>query len=75
MSRSGYSLKATAKKFEGKFAVLDVEERQTLRWPIKELPDDIQEGMPVKLIISSEKSELEEDEQQAKKMLNALLDA
>jgi len=74
MSRSGYSLKATTKKFEGKFAVLEVEERQTLRWPIKELPDDIQEGAPVRLMISSEKADREAGEKMAKKMLNTLLD-
>lgn len=68
-----YSLQATTKKFEGKFAMLETEDRQNLLWPIKDLPDDVQEGMKVRLLISTEKSDKEARDKTAKAMLNHLL--
>ena len=38
----GNHLNVTVKRFEGKFAVLQSDDQQELRWPIKQLPDEVQ---------------------------------
>jgi hypothetical protein len=68
-----YCLKVTVKKFEGKFAVLETEDKQNLRWPIKDLPDDIQEGVVVRLVVSTAKTGEEEREKLARTVINNIL--
>ena len=72
---SDNSLKASIIRFEGKFAVLETLDGQNVRWPIKELPDDAQEGMQVRLIISTAKSEQAAKESLSRAVINTLLSA
>ncbi|MFA6099177.1 MAG: hypothetical protein WCV50_06585 [Patescibacteria group bacterium] len=75
MSKSGpdYQLKVLIKKFEGKFAVLETDDKQNLLWPIKNLPDDAEAGRQVKLFISTTLSDQAEQEKLARAMLNQIL--
>jgi len=68
-----YSLKAVTKKFEGKFAVLETADGQQVHWPIKDLPDDVQAGTEVRLLVSSKKTADEEREQVAQLVLNKII--
>lgn len=68
-----YYLKAKIESFEGKFALIKTEDKQKLLWPIKNLPDDIQVGSLVRLVISTAKTDEEERERVAKTMLNEIL--
>lgn len=68
-----YCLKVTVKKFEGKFAVLETEDKQNLRWPIKNLPDDIQEGAVIRLVVSTAMTDGEEREKLARTVINNIL--
>jgi len=68
-----YYLKTIVKKFEGKFVVLETEDKQTIHWPIKNLPDDIQEGDVTRLIISTNKTDQEDREKLARVVINKIL--
>jgi hypothetical protein len=68
-----HALKATIIRFEGRFAVLETDEGVTIRWPIKQLPDDVQEGEWVRLTVSSDKTEEETHQQLAREVINSLL--
>jgi hypothetical protein len=68
-----HSLNVTVGRFEGKFAVLEAEDGLTVRWPIKQLPDDIQEGAFVRLSVSSAKTDEESHQQLARAVINSLL--
>lgn len=70
-----YYIKAVVDRFEGKFAVLVTDDKQKILWPIKNLPDDIQEGSAVRLVISTSKTDEEEREKMAKTILNEILKA
>ncbi len=66
-------LKATVSGFEGTSAILTVEGGMTVRWPIKQLPDDVREGSTIRLIASSTRTEQEEREKLAREVINSLL--
>ncbi len=67
------ALKVKIVRFEGKFAVLSTDEGQNIRWPIKELPDDAQEGKSARLIISTAKTEEAARQSLARAVINTLL--
>jgi hypothetical protein len=68
-----HALKVKIDRFEGKFAVLATSDGQTVRWPIKELPDDAQEGTAMRLLVSTAKSEAVSRQRLARAMINTLL--
>jgi len=68
-----YYLKAKVRGFEGRSAVLETDDKQVLRWPIKNLPDDIQKGAEIKLSISIALIEKEAQEKLAKEVINNIL--
>jgi len=68
-----YSVSTTVKRFEGKFAVLETSDGQSMRWLIKNLPDDVQEGIMLRLSVASSKTDEEAREQLAKTIINSLL--
>jgi len=68
-----YFLKAEVRGFEGKLAILETEDKQQLRWPIKNLPDDVQAGGKIRLLISTTLIEKEAQEKLAKEVINSLL--
>ncbi|MDP2684678.1 MAG: hypothetical protein Q8P20_06590 [bacterium] len=73
VSEIEYNLNVTIKKFEDTFAILKTEDNQEIKWPIKNLPDDIKAGKKVRLIISSEKTDKESKEKLARAVLNSIL--
>jgi len=68
-----YSVATTVKRFEGRFAVLEMADQQTIRWPIKNLPDDVQEGVSVRLSLMTAKIDDEARAQLARAVINSLL--
>ncbi len=73
ISEMEYNLNVTVMKFEGIFAILKTEDNQEIKWPIKNLPDDIEEGKDVRLTLSSEKTDSESKEKLARAVLNSIL--
>ena len=63
----------TIDRFDGTQAVIVTQDKQTLLWPIKNLPDDIKEGEVVKLKLSTDKLETKNQEQAVKNLLNQIL--
>lgn len=68
-----YDLNVIIKKFEGTFALIETEDHQLLKWPIKNLPDDVKEGISFRLAISTEKTDEESREKLARTVLNSIL--
>lgn len=68
-----YDLNVTIKKFEGIFALIETEDNQLLKWPIKNLPDDVKEGVNLRLSVSTEKTDEESREKLARTVLNSIL--
>jgi hypothetical protein len=64
---------ATLDRFEEKKAVFVTDDGQTIIWDIKNLPEDIQAGSVVRLVLSTSKTLEEEREKTAKKMLNEII--
>ena len=70
---AGEGLVGTIDRFEEKFAVITTSDGQTVRWPIKNLPDDCVQGSMVRLVLKTSGSEQAEREQLAKTVLNEIL--
>ncbi|MBU0597819.1 DUF3006 domain-containing protein [Patescibacteria group bacterium] len=68
-----HQLKVRVAKFEGKFAVLETNDKHEFRWPIKNLPDDVEEGADIRVKISTAKTESEERERLAQAVINKIL--
>lgn len=68
-----HALKAKIQRFEGKFAVLETDDSQVLHWPIKELPDDAQEGSTIRLFVSTNKADEKSRQKLARTIINSLL--
>ncbi len=66
-------LKGTIDRFEGKLAVIKLDEGQELHWPINNLPEGVKEGTAVRLILSTSESDEEERQEVAKALLNEIL--
>ena len=66
-------IKGVIDRFEGKFAIIAFDDGQSLKWPIKNLPEDSEEGMAVRLKLSTSRTETEEREKIAKTLLNEIL--
>ncbi len=69
----GHHISVTVRSFEGTDAVLAFPDGRTIRWPIKELPDDIAEGAHLRLIVSTDALDGERREELVRAMLNTLL--
>ena len=68
-----YYLAGTIDRFEGKLAVIKTEDGQEIKWPITNLPENIEEGASIRLAISNSASDEKEKEEIAEKMLNEIL--
>jgi len=66
-------LEGTIDRFEEEYAVIKLEDGQTVDWPIVNLPEDLAEGETIKIYIKSGSEETEANAGQAKKILNELL--
>lgn len=71
--KESYFVRATVDRFEGKHAVLLTDDKQEIKWPIKNLPDDAKEGSLIRLIVSTNRTEQAEREKLAKALLNEIL--
>ncbi len=67
------SLAGKVEKFEGKNAVIIIEDGQRLLWPIKNLPADVEVNSEVRLILSTAKTDQAERAYLAKTILNEIL--
>lgn len=72
-TKTEHALKVKVNRFEGKFAILETRDGSQLSWPIKELPDDVQEGAQVRLIVSTTKTDAASQQKLARAMINTLL--
>ena len=68
-----YSKSAVVEKFEDKLAVLVLEDGQKINWLIKNLPDDIEQGSQIRIVISSSGSQEDERKKLAKELINEIL--
>ncbi|OGY43355.1 MAG: hypothetical protein A2731_00655 [Candidatus Buchananbacteria bacterium RIFCSPHIGHO2_01_FULL_39_8] len=68
-----YSLEGVIDRFEDKMAVIITKDGQKLLWPIKNLPDDVEIGRMVRIVLSTDKTQVEEREKIAKTILNKIL--
>jgi transcription elongation factor len=66
-------LKAIIDRFENKIAIIKTQDGQELHWPIKNLPDDCQQGSALRIILSTSQTDQQEREKIAKTILNQLL--
>ena len=64
---------AKVEKFEDKLAVLVLEDGQKINWLIKNLPDDIEQGSQIRIVISSSGSQEDERKKLAKELINEIL--
>lgn len=71
--KESYFVRATVDRFEGKYAVLKTDDKQEIKWLIKNLPDDVKEGSLVRLVVSTHRTEQAEREKLAKTLLNDIL--
>jgi len=71
--KSRYFITGVIDRFEDKNAVIITDDKQTLLWSIKSLPDDIKEGEVVKLSLTTDKLETQTREQAVKNLLNQIL--
>ena len=63
----------TVEKFEGKNVVIATVDGQRLLWPIKNLPEGVEVGSAIRLILSTAKTDDDERQQMAKTILNEIL--
>ena len=64
---------AKVEKFEDKLAVLVLEDGQKINWLIKNLPDDIEQGSQIRIVISSSGCQEDERKKLAKELINEIL--
>ncbi|MFZ6035523.1 MAG: DUF3006 domain-containing protein [Patescibacteria group bacterium] len=70
---SAYHTTVTIRRFEGTQAVLETADSQMLRWPIKNLPEDIVEGAELQLAVRTEVTDRAEHQTMMRELLNSLL--
>ncbi len=67
-------LKLTIDRLEDKQAVLKTEDNQTINWPIDKLPVEAHEGSTIIFNILTDQESEKDKREQAKDMLNEILD-
>lgn len=70
---AGDGLSGTIERFEEKFAVITTDDGQTIRWPIKDLPDDCAKNSRLRLVLKTAAANQAEREKLAKTILNEIL--
>lgn len=70
-----YSITGKIIRFEGKYAIIELEGGNNLAWPSARLPDDANEGSSVILKIRTPQGEAQEKEDVAKAILNQVLES
>lgn len=70
-----YSITGKIIRFEGKHAIIELEDGNNLAWPSARLPNDANEGSSIILKIQTPQSEAQEKEDIAKAILNQVLES
>lgn len=73
MTPAAYQTTVTVKGFEGTLALLELADQQIVRWPIKDLPEELATGAVFQLVLSTPLSEENHREELARAVLNSLL--
>lgn len=68
-----YIITGIIDRFESTDVVIIVQDNQTLLWPIKNLPDGVKEGEAIKLKLTTDKTETQNQKQAVKNLLNQIL--
>ena len=68
-----YFLKGIIDRFKDKLAIIITEDDQKLIWPIKDLPEDCEQGTAVRIILTTSRTDQEERDKVAKTVLNKIL--
>ena len=68
-----YFITGRLSHFVDRQARLQLEDGQSLDWPIKNLPDDIKEGDNLRLVLSTKATEEEERGKLAREILSQML--
>jgi hypothetical protein len=66
-------IKGTIDRIEGKVAVVKLNNKQELNWPVIDLPTNIGEGSLVRLVLSTDEAEQKVREKLARTILNQIL--
>lgn len=66
-------LEGTLERFEEKFGIIKITDGQELRWPIAQLPEDLQVGGTLRLGLHTSVTDEAEREALAKSILNEML--
>jgi len=66
-------LNGTIDRFEENQAIIKLENGTTLLWPKEKIPDNLKEGELIKLLMQSDKTETNKQEETAKNILNEIL--
>jgi uncharacterized OB-fold protein len=66
-------LEATIDRFEDDYAVVKLEDGQTIDWPVQNLPEDLAEGDAIKIYIGERREETEDMAEKARAILKELL--
>ena len=67
-------IKATIDRFEADKAVLLTADKETIIWPRKSLPKNVQEGTVLRIAVTFDSEEEGADKELAKDILNEILD-
>ncbi len=68
-----YELEFTFKRFEDRYAILDNEATGEIRWPIVDLPEDVNPNDKIKLKLITEQIQHNENLNDLKKTLEGLV--
>ena len=68
-----HSIKATIVSIKGKQALLTLEDKQTLLWPLEDLPKEAKVGSDIYLTLDTEKTQDQKQKNLAQALLNEIL--
>lgn len=74
LERRKYFIEGVVKRFEEARVVIQLNNNETIHWPLKDFPEDIHIGEKVEIFLSSREREEEEKEEIAKALLNKILE-
>ena len=73
-TKDSYFLAGIIDRFEDKMAIIKIKGGQELKWPIKDLPPDCEKGVPVRIVLTTGKTDEEDRGKIARTILNKILE-
>jgi len=73
MEERPFSQEGVIDRFEEKQAIIKTADQQEVHWPINNLPEQVNKGDRIRLIVSTSRTAQEDREKTAKALLNRLL--